>query len=47
VQGKSYQNSIKWFDIEKVNQQYQFITVIDDRDKKWEEIWLIKNTKTV
>lgn len=37
---KAIKTAFKWFDIEKVNQKYQFITVIDDRDKKWEEIWI-------
>jgi hypothetical protein len=29
----------KWLDIRQVNQVLRFVAVIDDRDKKWDNVW--------
>lgn len=39
ARSKAIKTVFKWIDIGKVNPSLKFVTVIDDRDKKWETVW--------
>lgn len=39
ARNKAIKVAYKWLDIREVNQYLRFVTVIDDRDKKWENVW--------
>jgi hypothetical protein len=39
ARNKAIKVAYKWLDIRQVNQTLRFVTVIDDRDKKWETVW--------
>lgn len=41
--------AFKWFDIRSVNKKLRFISIVDDRDEKWDSLWSddeAKNTIT-
>lgn len=39
ARSKAIKVAYKWLDIQQVNKVLRFVTVIDDRDKKWENVW--------
>jgi len=39
ARGKAIRVAYKWMDIKEINQSLKFITVIDDREKRWENVW--------
>ncbi len=39
ARNKAIKIAYKWLDIRQINQTLKFITVIDDREQKWENVW--------